>query len=72
MDQNIKLRYDQKVEGFRPKSGHWWDASHRILGLIEGIVEGETLPPQEKVARVQYVLSRFHELLEEEAQKWRL
>ncbi len=69
MTQNIKFRYDQTIKGFRPKSGHWWDAAPYFIGLIGGITDNRELPPRERVARVRYVLARFHELLEEEARE---
>ncbi len=71
MDQNIKLSYDQMIEGFRPKDGSWADACPCFLGLIEGVAERGDLPPRERVARVRYVLARFRELREEEARKWK-
>ncbi len=64
MNQDIKLRYDRTIEELRPKDGYWWDAAPGMIGLIGGIVEGGELPPRERVARVRYVLARFHELLE--------
>jgi len=72
MTQEVKLSYDQTFEKYRPKGGNWWDAAPFMIGLIGGIVDGRELPPRERIARVQYVLARFHKLLEEEAREWKL
>ncbi len=71
MNQDIRLSYDQMFEKHRPKDGIWWDATPGIIGVIGGIVDNRDLPPRERVARVRYVLARFHELLEEEAREWK-